>query len=271
MNRGIIIFGGGLLVFMLVWMSFPKGKNSENVAQNQISPVVAEFYSKATRLKKEGDILQAKEVYLEILRDHSDVENIATIQKELEDLNLDILFSSTPVPEKSAIHKVVVGDTLGKISKKYGVTIELIKKSNHLKSDVIRVGQKLRIWQGSFNVFVDKSQNILILKDGEEVVKAYSVATGENNSTPVGTFKITTKLIDPVWFNRGVVVPPESPENALGTRWLGFDLPGYGIHGTPEPDTIGEQVTAGCVRMRNEEVEELYGIVPQGTEVTVVD
>ena len=57
----------------------------------------------------------------------------------------------------------------------------------------------------------------------------------------------------------------------LGTRWMGFDITGYGIHGTTEPDKIGQQVTAGCVRMRNEEVEELYTLIPVGTEVTIQD
>lgn len=136
---------------------------------------------------------------------------------------------------------------------------------------MIRLGQKLRIWTAPFNIYIDKSQNILILKKGDEAVKVYSVSTGENNSTPIGTFKITDKLPDPVWFNRGVVVPPESPNNVLGSRWLGFDIPGYGIHGTTEPDAIGQQVTAGCVRMRNPEVEELYDMIISGTEVVIVD
>ena len=57
----------------------------------------------------------------------------------------------------------------------------------------------------------------------------------------------------------------------LGSRWLGFNMPGYGIHGTIEPETIGKQVTAGCVRMRNSDVEELYDILPLGTEVSIVD
>ena len=61
------------------------------------------------------------------------------------------------------------------------------------------------------------------------------------------------------------------PENVLGTRWMGFDKEGYGIHGTVAPDKIGQQVTAGCIRMRNEEVEELYKILPRGAEVTIVD
>ncbi len=230
-----------------------------------------QLYEKAAQFKEEGDSLKAKKYYQEILVNHPDTENIASIQKELETLNLDLIFSRTEVPEKTVIHEVVPGDTLGKIAKQYDSTVEFIKKSNNLKSDVIRVGQKLRIWTGRFNILIDKSQNILILKDGNDVVKVYNVSTGENNSTPVGEYTVTTKLIDPVWFSRGAIVPPESPQNVLGTRWLGFDLPGYGIHGTTDPDSIGTQATAGCVRMLNREVEELYSIVPKGTQVVIVD
>ena len=67
------------------------------------------------------------------------------------------------------------------------------------------------------------------------------------------------------------MIPPESPDNALGSRWLGFDIKGYGIHGTLQPDKIGQQVTAGCVRMRNADVEELYRILPYATEVVITD
>ena len=64
---------------------------------------------------------------------------------------------------------------------------------------------------------------------------------------------------------------PDSPENILGTRWLGISYPGYGIHGTTIPESLGSQSTSGCIRMLNEEVEELYSIVPYGTEVEIKD
>jgi len=118
---------------------------------------------------------------------------------------------------------------------------------------------------------VDKSQNILILESDSDVVKTYRVSTGKNNITPVGTFKITSKLIDPAWTHEGKVIPAGDPKNILGTRWLGFDVPGYGVHGTTQPQSIGQQATAGCVRMLNQEVEELYDLLPLGTEITIID
>jgi lipoprotein-anchoring transpeptidase ErfK/SrfK len=113
--------------------------------------------------------------------------------------------------------------------------------------------------------------NTLTLKANGEVLKVYSVGTGVEGSTPVGDFKIVNKLENPPWHHDGKVVPFGDPENILGTRWMGFDLKGYGIHGTSDPGSVGSQSSAGCVRLRNEEVEELYKIVPVGTMVTVVE
>lgn len=274
MNKKVIIsvlVMGAVIFLFAMSLKINRRETKASVVQKSDSPEAGRLYQQAQQFRRGRDLVKAKESYQEILVKHSDMENIATVQKELESLNMDIILSNTMVPDKTVMHEVAVGDTLGKIAKRYNTTVELIKRSNNLKSDIIRVGQKLRIWIGEFNLLADKSQNVLILKDGNEVVKVYDVSTGENNSTPVGVFKITTKLVDPVWFNRGVIVPPESPDNVLGSRWLGFDLPGYGIHGTVEPETIGKQVTAGCIRMRNEEVEELYDLLVVGTKVEIVD
>ena len=171
----------------------------------------------------------------------------------------------------SIFYQVKKGDSLTSISKSHGTTVDLLKKMNGLASDKLSVGQKLKIQNVKFNLVVDKSQNTLILKEGEEVLKTYVVSTGLNNSTPVGVFKVTDKLVNPTWYKSGAVVPSGSPQNVLGTRWIGLTQKGYGIHGTTEPEKLGQQVTAGCVRMRNDEVEELFGFVIPGTEVTIVD
>jgi lipoprotein-anchoring transpeptidase ErfK/SrfK len=269
-NRNYVISGGVIILIVVLFFIFSKGEDV-SVPVQASSPDVENLYSQAQRLKKDHELPRAREVYQEIIQKYPEADNMVTIQKELEEINMNLLFSNKTVEGKTVTHEVVSGDTLGKIAKKYGTTVDLVRKSNNLKDDTIRVGQKLRVWTGQFNIYVDKSQNILILKDGNEVIKVYRVSTGENNSTPVGEFSITSKLVDPVWFHKGVVVPPESPANVLGTRWLGFDISGYGIHGTVDPDSIGQQVTAGCVRMRNLEVEELYSIVPNGTKVIIVD
>jgi lipoprotein-anchoring transpeptidase ErfK/SrfK len=175
------------------------------------------------------------------------------------------------ITEGSVLYEIKSGDSLDKIAKKFNTTVYLLKRTNSLSGDKILAGRKLKVWIKPFSIVVDKSQNILILKSNDEIITAYIVATGINNSTPVGNFKIVNKLINPPWFKEGAVIPPESPDNILGSRWMGFDLKEYGIHGTTEPESLGQQITQGCVRMSNSDVEELFAIVPIGTEVTIVD
>ncbi|MBI4432179.1 MAG: L,D-transpeptidase family protein [Candidatus Omnitrophica bacterium] len=173
----------------------------------------------------------------------------------------------------STLYEVRPGDNLTVIAKKHGVTVGLLQRTNGLQGDRLVSGQKLKVPTYRFSLVVDKSQNTLILKGDEDILKTYVVATGINNSTPVGVFEITDKLENPTWYKTGAAQPlsPGSPENLLGTRWMGISKPTYGIHGTTDPQTLGQQVTSGCVRMRNEEVEELYDLIPPGTEVTIVD
>ncbi len=236
----------------------------------KINIPLATLFNQAKELEAKGNLLDAKVAYRGLISDFPNSAEIMEWQKKLEELNLKLLFSPA-ITANSILYEIKPGDTLNKIAKEFRTTVELIKKSNTLADDKILPGRKIKVWTAPFNVLVDKSQNTLILKTKEEIVKTYIVSTGLNNSTPIGNFKITNKLPNPTWFKAGAVVPAGSPENILGIRWLGFDLAGYGIHGTTDPQSLGKQVTQGCVRMSNSDVEELYAIVPVGTEVTIVD
>ena len=137
---------------------------------------------------------------------------------------------------------------------------------------MLKYGRKLKITKLRFSIAIDKSQNILTLKADGKIFKTYRASTGKDSSTPTGNFKIITRIIDPPWYPAsGKIIPPGDPKNVLGSRWLGISKPSYGIHGTIDPQSIGKSVTEGCVRMTNREVEEIYSIVPMGTEVVIVD
>ena len=270
--------GGGEALLQKGREAFEKGLFDEAIqdytqlTQKSSSPdLLAEAYQGIGDVQFEKkSLLEAKTTYEKIIKEFPRANAVFSTQEKLGRVNTAILFSPVVTPLDKKI-EVRLGDTLGKIAASHGTTVDLLMKANQLKTSVIRSGMKLKVPAIHFSIIVDKSQNTLTLKAGEEIFKVYRVATGQNNSTPVGTFKITNKLVNPVWYTVGAVVPPESPENILGSRWLGISEPGYGIHGTRDPSSIGEQVTKGCVRMRNVEVEELYAIVPVGTEVTIID
>ena len=132
-------------------------------------------------------------------------------------------------------------------------------------------GLKLKITPNKFSIVVNATDNYLKLLKDNQIVKVYRIASGVGGNTPRGEMKIVNKIADPTWYSANAVVPSGSPENILGTRWMGFDVSGYGIHGTVDPGSIGEHSTLGCIRMLNEEVEELYKVVTIGTEVKITD
>ena len=290
-NQALLIITASFLFFLHTPFSYSQAATEENFPEKTeeaaVEPVAEEMpastktvsetandnslLEEARSLANAGNLVDAHNSYESFLNQEGVSGALKdTAQSELEELNMKILFSPTET-ENSLIYTVKPGDNLYNIAKKYKTTVDLIRKSNFLKNDVIRPDMKLKISKAKFTIEVDKSDNVLQLFSDGSLLKTYRVATGTDNSTPIGQFTIDTKLENPTWYKAGAVVPPDSAENILGTRWLGFSLKGYGIHGTTMPETIGQQSSSGCIRMLNQDVEEIYSIVPIGTIVTVRD
>lgn len=263
-----VIIVGAVAAVVLLAVVVNISKKQPGAARPSEKPSV--ILSQAQELENKGDLQGAAALYQGLISEYPNSQEVVSWQRKADNLNIRLLFSPV-ITSGSTAYVIKPGDNLIKIAREFKTTPELIMKSNNIAGSKIMPGRKIKVWTMPFGIFVDKSQNILILKVKEEVVKTYVVSTGANNSSPVGTFKIVNKIVNPTWFKSGTVVPPGSPENVLGTRWMGFDLSGYGIHGTTEPEKLGQQVTQGCVRMANSDVEELYTIVPVGTEVVIVD
>lgn len=110
----------------------------------------------------------------------------------------------------------------------------------------------------------------LAVVESGSVVKIFPTAVGAPKSpSPAGCFTIVQRVPDPTWYGKGKVVPP-GKANPVGTRWIGLSLKGYGIHGTNSPASIGHNVSHGCIRMRNRDVEQLFEMVSIGDYVELV-
>jgi len=121
--------------------------------------------------------------------------------------------------------------------------------------------------QSQQRIVVSIPDRRLMLIDGDRVVKAYDVAVGRPSTpTPEGEFRIINHIQNPTYYGTGVVVGPGNG-NPLGTRWMGLSANGYGIHGTNVPSSIGKAVSHGCIRMRQQDLEELFDLVKVGTTV----
>lgn len=126
-------------------------------------------------------------------------------------------------------------------------------------------------YEPTAKIIINLSSSTLSYYEGKKLIKVYPIAIGKSSTpTPCGLFRIVDKEINPCWYppnKRGIVVP-SGPQNPLGYRWMGFGGT-YGIHGTNEPWSIGAAASNGCIRMYEEDVEELFSNVSYNTPVII--
>lgn len=132
-------------------------------------------------------------------------------------------------------------------------------------------------------IVINTSKRFLYLVEGDGMARRYGVGVGKAGFEWSGTEKITRRAEWPEWRppaemrererKKGrdlPVVMTGGPANPLGARALYLGSTLYRIHGTNRPDTIGQAMSSGCIRMRNEDVTDLYERVKVGTKVVVL-
>ncbi len=189
-----------------------------------------------------------------------------------------ILYPKTQWTEpKAEFHKVESGEVVDKIARKYKVTQGQIKRLNHLNDKLaVRIGQSLKILPGETVFKVDKEKLTGTLYIDGVFIKRYPVGIGPGNATPKGSYTVENKVLNPDWYYDGKKIPYGDAKNILGTRWMGMansvtgaNGAGLGVHGTAIPESVPGRESKGCVRMHNEDVEELYDFMPQGGKVVI--
>lgn len=213
----------------------------------------------------------------------------------LSELNETLFFSPTVTPNDPLVFAYTVksGDMLINIVRREEARVDwrFITRINNISDPSrIRVGQTLKMVRGPLHAVVDKSAFRMDLyadqTDGQGnriYLRSFPVGLGEYDSTPLGRFAVrrNSKLINPRWVNprTGEVFAADDAKNPIGERWIGLEgtdantgtLQGYGIHGTIEPESIGQMASMGCIRMLSPDVELVYeALVERVSEVEII-
>jgi hypothetical protein len=195
------------------------------------------------------------------------------VREVLDRINQKLVFDPRCL-EGAQVHVVDRGDSLVKIGKKYGVNWRMIARINGMQADKIRGGQKLKILTGRTSAVVYKTEfRLALLLDGV-YVKEYRVGVGKNDLTPAGQMTVASMMVRPDWYPpEGGVIKYGQPGYQLGERWIAFanepGASGLGIHGTSDESSIGTKCSNGCIRLKNEDVIELYDFMQLGSRVEV--
>ena len=135
------------------------------------------------------------------------------------------------------------------------------------------------VTRGSFGpvIVIRRGSNRLYLYKGMRFQRVFGVATGQSAyPTPLGSWHVVVKWRNPWWYPpnspwaKGAKPIPPGPGNPLGTRWMGLSAPGVGIHGTPDPGSLGYSASHGCIRMYIPNAEWLFDHVDIHTPVFIV-
>ncbi len=254
----------------------PSDPSEETPIQVETPADLQRLVERAGEREKQDDLVEARRLYLAALARARAPAMVRDVQDRLGRVNINLIMTPRPMPEKED-YVVKRGDFVQKIARHFGTTTDLVEVSNNIRDrNLIRAGDRLRVFTGAFSIHVSKTRRELIVSMNNAFFKRYAVGIGKHDKTPEGTFVIAEKQKEPVWWPAGREIPFGHPENILGTRWMSLratgttpDVRGYGIHGTWEPESIGKAESAGCIRMRNSEVEELYTYITIGTPVTI--
>jgi lipoprotein-anchoring transpeptidase ErfK/SrfK len=183
------------------------------------------------------------------------------------------------------MYTIQPGEYLINIGKRFDVPHEAIMLINGIKDPTrIQAGQRIKVPHGPFNVKIHTSEFRLDVFLQDLYLRSYPVGLGADQGTPLGEWVVKERLPNPTYFppasaERKEIIPPNDPANPLGEHWIGLEgvgrdalgHTGYGIHGTIEPEKIGQAVSLGCVRMRNEDVAFLYNLMmPGSSKVTTL-
>ena len=131
------------------------------------------------------------------------------------------------------------------------------------------------------SVKVDVKTNMLGVFDGDKIIAAYPVTVGsKQTATPIGewkvrgvaklpTFRYDKRMLKHGERSKNFHILPPGPNNPVGVVWIALNKRGIGIHGTDDPNTIGQAVSHGCIRLANWDVVRLAGRVKAGVPVSV--
>ncbi len=193
-------------------------------------------------------------------------ESRGQLRQRIDELALRVYFM--PQTHYMDAYEVQPGEMLQTIAKKYDVPWQYLAKLNRVDPQRVQAGQRIKVIKGPFSAIIDLSDYEVTIHAHGYFVTRYPCGIGRDGSSPIGTFTVQNKEVDPTYYGPRGVIDHDDPANPLGERWIDIGN-SYGIHGTIDPGSIGKSESAGCIRMHNDDVAAVYDLLSIGSEVTI--
>lgn len=261
----------------------PVAVGPQATTEPDVAVRIAAIRADAEAAKSQGNWLTARAKLGEALQLAQGGPHLAQLRADLSEAGRETILSPRIFEDDPHVGRYVIqpGDTLAKIAANHRITADLLANINGIADkNLVRAGQTIKVIHGPFDAVVEKSSYTLDLYLGGTFVRSFPVGLGADDGTPTGRWRVSSKLVNPTYYppRGGKIIAADDPQNPLGERWIGLTgIEGsavgqerYGIHGTIEPDSIGQSTSMGCVRLLNEDVEHLYTcLVERHSTVTI--
>ncbi|MCH8828578.1 MAG: L,D-transpeptidase family protein [Planctomycetes bacterium] len=221
------------------------------------------------RLIASGDILAAHKILSRIYWKKPQWR--AAIHTRIEKTANSIYFS--PTRHYMPPYVVQENEFLSTIASKYNISSQYLAWLNRTTSGKVRAGQKLKVLNGPFSAMLDFSDREITIHQRGWYVARFQIGIGRDGRTPIGKRTVLTMMKYAPYtgqdeFGRDYDIPSGDPRNPTGSRWISIGN-SYAIHGTNDPNSIGNSESEGWIRLRNADVEIIYDLLQRGSEVVI--
>lgn len=270
----VLIFGSaaffGYHILVKPELALRAEKSGEFSEENRPDPGLPDFEA-AAKLRQEGKLAEARAALTEFLQKYPSSPNVEAAQDMLGEVNVDILLSKYPSPEKQE-YIVKRGDVLARVASKMKTTPELIMRMNNLSDTMLRIGDRLLISTPQFSLFIQRKAKTVVLLDDGRFFKRYKIQNVKLG--PKQPDRLTTRVAETLAWRDGKRVGFGTREYIGSKRWIRLAAPGYVLYPEPtatQPEPGGVPPPPSGLGMHAGDLEELSSLVNSKTPVTITD
>jgi len=269
----LLVFGGAALFSYYLFFKQEIAVRHEQRGDVTLAPTsdisLPEFQA-AAQLRQESKLIEARDALSAFIQKYPTDLHAEEAKDLLGEVNVDILLSRTPSPEKQE-YIVKSGDVLAAISRRLKTTPELIMRMNNMSGTMLHIGDRLLISHPEFSIVIQRKAKLVVLLDHGVFFKQYHVR--EEKLSLKQPAKVTTKVSETMAWRDGKRVGFGTKEFLGSTRWIRLSAPAYTLYSVsdsahpditqpPPPQGLGLDAT---------DLEELSGLVNNRTPVTITD
>jgi len=269
----LIIFGGaawfGYSLFFKQQIAVEKEQRGEIPPEPRADISLPEFQA-AAKLRQEGKLAEARGALTAFIQKYPTGLHLDEAKDLLGEINIDILLSRTPSPEKQE-YIVKPGDVLQNVARKVKSTPELIMRMNSMSSTMLHIGERLLISHPEFSIVIQRKAKLVVVLDRGAFFKQYHIQ--EEKLGPKQPPRVVTKVSEVMAWRDGKRVGFGTKEYLGSTRWVRLAASAYTIFSVVDSahPNLEQPAPPSGIGLAATDVEELSGLVNKHTPVTITD